>query len=713
MEYTIEKKDYKIIKLFIKESLDNLADVETILLEKNVNKIHEIKMGSSFFGIKDISMLCFQIEGAFSEAIKEGNLLSNELMQVISKALLIMKNSFEFASKKFSYKNCLLSFEDSEEITNYKNKIEEILKKKNVEEVTVSNNLNLEELSTSISEDFKAQFVAETLEYIDKIDNELLLNLEKSREDFGIINEIFRCVHSIKGGAGIVISSLAGDDIILPIVKQISQISHCFESLLSIIRDNKLMVEDDVITLIYGVLDYLKICTSYINDDNYEEVSVNDIVENISEITAKYSKLPAKENIINSNKQEVIKNNFNLNNGFQTIRVSENKIEKMMNTIGELTIVKNTFMHFARTVNVEYNLPILAKEIKTISNSVNKISDDLQDAIMSIRMIEVKTIFNKMPKVVRDIAQINNKKINLAIEGEETEIDKTIVEQVSDPIVHIIRNAADHGIENSEERIKNGKEESGIITLRAYNKNKFVYIEIEDDGKGMNPEDIRQKAIEKGFLKEIEMKNLTKSQILNLVFLPGFSTAEKVSEVSGRGVGMDIVKNNITKLNGTVKIDSEVGKGTKMTIQLPITLSVARGLLIETQGEEYIIPIESIIETVKINFNNIHVFKGKSFTNLRGETIGVEWLSKVLLLEKFSCEKGEDNVNAVVISDSTQKLALIVDKLKSEQEFVVKTLSDYLSYIPGIAGSTLLGSGKVVLILNSADLIKMSSELQK
>lgn len=711
MEYIIEKKDYKVIKLFIKESLDNIADVETILLEKNINKIHELKIASSFFGIKDISMLCFQIERVFSEAIKEGNSLSNELMEVISKALLIMKNSFEFARKKFSYKNCLLSFEDSEEIINYKDKIKEILKKKNIREVVVSNNLNLEEPSTSTSEDFKDQFVVETLEYIDRIDNELLLKLEKSREDFGIINEIFRCIHSIKGGAGIVISYLASDSTILPLVKQISQISHCFESLLSIIRDNKFTVEDDVITLVYGVLDYLKIYISYINDDIYEEVSIKDIIENIDKITINYSKIPTKENIMDLNKQEVIRNNFNLNNGFQTIRVSENKIEKMMNTIGELTIVKNTFMHFSRTVNVEYNLPTLAKEIKTISNSVNKISDDLQDAIMSIRMIEVKTIFNKMPKVVRDIAQINNKRINLVIEGEETEIDKTIVEQISDPIVHIIRNAADHGIENSEERIKNGKEESGTITLRAYNKNNFVYIEIEDDGKGINSENIRQKAIEKGFLKEIE--NLNKSQLLNLVFLPGFSTAKKVSEVSGRGVGMDIVKNNITKLNGTVKIDSEVGKGTKITIQLPITLSVARGLLIESQSEEYIIPIESIIETVKINVNNIHSFKGKCFTNLRGETIGVEWLSKVLLLEESSTERSEDNVNAVVISDSTQKLALIVDKLKSEQEFVVKTLSDFLSYIPGIAGSTLLGSGKVVLILNSADLIKMSSKLQE
>ncbi|NSA87127.1 chemotaxis protein histidine kinase CheA [Clostridium beijerinckii] len=381
----------------------------------------------------------------------------------------------------------------------------------------------------------------------------------------------------------------------------------------------------------------------------------------------------------------------------------------MMNTIAELMVTKNAFMHVAKRLSLEYDIPDLAKEVKEIGASVNRISDELQNSMMSMRMVEVKTVFQKMPRIIRDVSQITNKKVNLIIEGESTEIDKTIIERISDPLVHIIRNAVDHGIEEPETRIKEGKNEIGTIYLRAYNNNKNVYIEVQDDGKGIDSEEIRKKVIDKGFIEPSVLNNMDKKQILNLIFLPGFSTAKKITEVSGRGVGMDIVRSNINKINGIVDIDSEVNKGTKMTIQLPLTLAVSRGLLVKSVEENYIIPIDNIIETVKIPKDNVYEFNNKHFAHLRGEIIGIEWLSKFLLIDRLenNTSKAEE-LNIVTITNGVEKLGLVVDKLLNEQEFVIKALSDSLGEIPGISGSTLLGDGKVVLILNSGDIIKMA-----
>jgi two-component system chemotaxis sensor kinase CheA len=326
---------------------------------------------------------------------------------------------------------------------------------------------------------------------------------------------------------------------------------------------------------------------------------------------------------------------------------------------------------------------------------------------MSIRMVKIKTIFQKMPRVVRDISQNTGKKMELIMEGEDTEIDKTIIEQISDPLVHLIRNAADHGIEAPEERLLKGKTETGRIVLRAYNRNKHVYIEIEDDGKGIDAEKLKEKAVEKGFVTETEAEKMSKSQFINLIFLPGFSTAKQITEVSGRGVGMDVVKSNIEKINGNIAIESTVDKGTKMTIQLPLTLAVSRGLTVEASGETYIFPIEYIVETVKISCNDIRKFNEKHFTCLRGDVIGVEWLSKIFLIGDRDI--GEE-LNAVIISNGVEKYAIIVDKLKSEQEFVVKTLDGHLASIPGISGSTLLGNGQVVLIINPVDIIQLAQK---
>ena len=391
----------------------------------------------------------------------------------------------------------------------------------------------------------------------------------------------------------------------------------------------------------------------------------------------------------------------------QSIRVSQDKLDKMMNMISELLIAKNAFMHLSARLNVEYDLPELSKEVKEIGFSVNRITDELQNAIMSIRMVEIRTVFQKMPRIVRDVAHLTGKKMELAMAGETTEIDKTIVEQISDPLVHLIRNAADHGIEAAEERLRKGKSETGRIELRAYNKDKHVYIEIEDDGKGIDPEALKRKALERGLIAPDQAERMSGSQLVNLIFLPGFSTAGRITEVSGRGVGMDIVKSNIEKLGGAVFIDSEVDRGTKVVIRLPLTLAISRGLIVNVARESYIIPIEYISETVKFGRRDIHRFDGKFFAHHKGSVIGVEWLAKLFQLGDRDLD-GKDEFHAVIISGGGEKFGIIVDKLLSEQEFVIKALHGRLAGIPGISGSTLLGDGQVVLIVNPLDLIRLA-----
>ena len=365
-------------------------------------------------------------------------------------------------------------------------------------------------------------------------------------------------------------------------------------------------------------------------------------------------------------------------------------------------------MHISAKLNLEYDLPEMSKEVKQLGAYVKKISDELQNAIMSIRMVEIKTIFQKMPRVVRDIAQSTGKKMELYMEGENTEIDKTIIEQISDPLVHLIRNAADHGIEDPKERQAKGKPETGRIVLRAYNKNKHVFIEIEDDGRGIDAGEMKEKAIEKGFITGTEAERMSRNQLLNLIFLPGFSTAKQITEISGRGVGMDIVKSNITKINGNVMIESEVDQGTKMIVQLPLSLAVSSGLIVEVSGETYIIPLEYIVETVKINRNSIHQFSGMCFTHFRGDVIRIEWLCRIFHTGVREIEKEE--LNAVILSNGAENFAIVVDRLRNEQEFVVKPLEGHLAAIPGISGSTVLGNGQVVLIVNPVDILQLADQ---
>lgn len=557
----------------------------------------------------------------------------------------------------------------------------------------------------------KEQFLFDMYGHLDRMTHEWLVRLERDANDREALGELLSTVRGMKQNTEAFRSALSPESAHDALLDDLLNVVSPYEQLLVLIRDKKPAFLPDDVSLGRETAGYIQAVLEAMALDHGEAKPYADLLDRIRHAIAVLASL--SESMPESQKTALT---ANPDHPAETapkavlppsIRVSQDKLDKMMNMISELLIAKNAFMHLSTKLNAEYDLPELSREVKEVGVSVNRISDELQNAIMSIRMVEIKTVFQRMPRIVRDVAQLTGKKMELVMAGETTEIDKTIVEQISDPLVHLIRNAADHGIESREERLRKGKSETGRIALRAYNKDKHVYIEVEDDGKGIDPETVKRKALERGFITPEQAERMTRNQLIHLIFLPGFSTAGQITEVSGRGVGMDVVKSNIEKINGTIFIESERDKGTKVVIRLPLTLAISRGLVVDVLQETYIVPIEYISKTVKISRNDIHAVNGKYFAALDGEVIGIEWMSKLFLLGDRNLDRQEE-FHAVIISNGQEKFGLIVDKLRNEQEFVIKTFSGQLAATPGISGSTLLGNGRVVLIVNPLDLIQLA-----
>lgn len=401
----------------------------------------------------------------------------------------------------------------------------------------------------------------------------------------------------------------------------------------------------------------------------------------------------------------------------KTMRVDASRLDRFMNLIGELIIARNTFKHLADSIDGSNNIADLIRDIKQIENNVSRISDNLQDNLMEMRLVQVKTVFQRMPRIVRDIARKTNKKITLQMVGEHTEVDKSIVEEIGDPLVHIIRNSCDHGIEEPDVRESNNKPEQGTIVLKAGHMGSFIAIDIIDDGKGVNPEVVKRIAVKKDVISQEEAEKMTDEQAVNLIFAPGFSTAEQITDISGRGVGMDVVMTNIRNIQGTVEVKSKLGEGTTVRLKLPLTLAVIEALIIGICGKQYAIPLEAIKETVQIDQEEIKTLKEKLALELRGEILGVIPLKELLQITEKTREIDEELVDdeenkkmaIVVLQVNNREIGVSVDKLYNQQEIVVKPLEDYLATIPGLKGSTIMGDGQVVLILEPSELMEIAT----
>ncbi|MCH4601295.1 chemotaxis histidine kinase/response regulator CheAY2 [Helicobacter pylori] len=394
----------------------------------------------------------------------------------------------------------------------------------------------------------------------------------------------------------------------------------------------------------------------------------------------------------------------------QTVRVDVRRLDHLMNLIGELVLGKNRLIRIYSDVEERYDGEKFLEELNQVVSSISAVTTDLQLAVMKTRMQPVGKVFNKFPRMVRDLGRELGKSIELIIEGEETELDKSIVEEIGDPLIHIIRNSCDHGIEPLEERRRLNKPETGKVQLSAYNEGNHIVIKISDDGKGLDPVMLKEKAIEKGVISERDAEGMSDREAFNLIFKPGFSTAKVVSNVSGRGVGMDVVKTNIEKLNGIIEIDSEVGVGTTQKLKIPLTLAIIQALLVGVQEEYYAIPLSSVLETVRISQDEIYTVDGKSVLRLRDEVLSLVRLSDIFKVDAIL--ESNSDVYVVIIGLADQKIGVIVDYLIGQEEVVIKSLGYYLKNTRGIAGATVRGDGKITLIVDVGAMMDMAKSIK-
>ncbi|GHP51176.1 chemotaxis protein A [Helicobacter pylori] len=394
----------------------------------------------------------------------------------------------------------------------------------------------------------------------------------------------------------------------------------------------------------------------------------------------------------------------------QTVRVDVRRLDHLMNLIGELVLGKNRLIRIYGDVEERYDGEKFLEELNQVVSSISAVTTDLQLAVMKTRMQPVGKVFNKFPRMVRDLSRELGKSIELIIEGEETELDKSIVEEIGDPLIHIIRNSCDHGIEPLEERRRLNKPETGKVQLSAYNEGNHIVIKISDDGKGLDPVMLKEKAVEKGVISERDAEGMSDREAFNLIFKPGFSTAKVVSNVSGRGVGMDVVKTNIEKLNGIIEIDSEVGVGTTQKLKIPLTLAIIQALLVGIQEEYYAIPLSSVLETVRISQDEIYTVDGKSVLRLRDEVLSLVRLSDIFKVDAIL--ESNSDVYVVIIGLADQKIGVIVDYLIGQEEVVIKSLGYYLKNTRGIAGATVRGDGKITLIVDVGAMMDMAKSIK-
>ncbi len=388
-----------------------------------------------------------------------------------------------------------------------------------------------------------------------------------------------------------------------------------------------------------------------------------------------------------------------------TIKVPLERLDTLMNLVGELIVSKNSFPEMAREITVRHNLPGVGKRVKDAGDMVGRITDELQNIVMQMRMLPVGSLFSKYKRMVRDLSHKLDKKIVLKISGEETELDKTIIEIMGDPLVHLIRNCADHALEKEDERLKVGKPGEGTIHLRAYNRGHNVIIEVIDDGRGVDPQNIREKAVAKGYLSLEELEELDDAAVQNLIFRPGFSGAKKVGEVSGRGVGLDVVRTNVEKIGGTVSLDSVAEVGTTITVTLPLTLAVSKGLKVKAGPDHYYLPLEYLVETIKISPEMVRGHRNNRMVVVRDDLLPVFSLYALLAQSEHSVSFTENTdrhneLSMVVVNLNGRKVALAVDTFYTEREYVIKPLTGSLAKIPGLTGATITSSGQVILILD-------------
>lgn len=388
-----------------------------------------------------------------------------------------------------------------------------------------------------------------------------------------------------------------------------------------------------------------------------------------------------------------------------TMRVDVRKLDYLVNLVGELVLERNRLAKLSKDVSGgQTTMERLDTALNLSTARLSFITEELQTASLSTRMVPIETVFRRLPRMVRDLAGTLGKKVELVIRGQETEIDKTMVEQISDPLVHLVRNAIDHGIEPEAERLKAGKSNEGTLVIEARPEGDQILVCVSDDGKGIDTDRVVRKAVEKGLVSPERSRTISKREALDLVFLPGMSTAETVSNVSGRGVGMDVVRSNVKKLNGTVELESAPGQGTKIQLRVPLTMAILPVLMVEVADEIYGLPLRSVLETIRVSPRQVHTIEGQEVLCLPDRSIPMVRLAKVFQVPAEL--RDEQSQKAVVLAIGEQRIAVVVDRLVGQESTVIKSMGDFLHDCPNIAGATISGDGRVRLVLDPASLVR-------
>jgi len=391
--------------------------------------------------------------------------------------------------------------------------------------------------------------------------------------------------------------------------------------------------------------------------------------------------------------------------GNKTVRVNVASLDNLLNLVGELVIERIRLSRIGETFVGKYESDELTRDLNDAVLQLSKISDDLQEEIMKARMLPIKHVFNRFPRMMRDLAKETGKDIDFVVQGEETELDRSVVEEIIDPLMHLLRNSVDHGIELPEERVKRGKERRGTVALSAFHAENHIMITVEDDGKGLDYERIKAKAVEKGLIGPDQSKTLGEEDAIELLFMPGFSTAEKVTDISGRGVGLDVVKTNLEKLNGAISVENRPDGGTKFTVKLPLTLAIMQALLIGVAERVYAVPLLAIAEIIMVDPQVIKTVNGREVIVLREKVLPLTQLATVF---DYPAEplRQRKKLYVVVVGTGERRVGLVIDHLIGEEEMVIKSLGSFFGQIDGIAGATILGDGSIALILDIPGLIK-------
>ncbi len=690
-------EDIEELILKLEETEDHNSIVDELF-----RTFHTLKSEAGFLQINNIHVLSHSLENYLSLLKEDGiKLTSGEvdrLFECHDKISQVFKRGKQnlASAREISVETLIATINSSVESLKNKKKEEaipnyDVLDKRQIEDI-----------------DIYHDFVTESLEHLENIESKIL-KLEQDPHNEEILNEIFRPLHTIKG-----ISAYLNLEII-------NKLAHQSESYLDKLRKGEFKVKSTCIDLILKIKDVLMNLIHLVKAQLNDAPISQELVPNLNEIYGNLDRCAKNQNLSEEENSEkpvletpaegnlVSEKNVNEHEAKaividDTVKISAKKLDNLLNLVGELVISHNQ-------ISQNQNLKKLVDPTlqKTITHSSNIIRD-VQQISMGLRMVPIKQTFHKMKRLVRDLSQKSDKQVELHISGAETELDRSTIEYLNDPLIHLIRNAMDHGIESAEERVQLGKTEAARINLKAYHSSGNIVIEINDNGRGIDEQKILESGIKKGLVRKDE--NLSESEVLKLIFEPGFSTAQKVTEISGRGVGMDVVKKNVDKLSGNIQISTEKGEGSTFILKFPLTMAIMDGMVIEISGEQYILPVLSIKESVRPNHNDINGFMDRGeMIKIRENLFPLVRLQQVLEIE--GTEKNVEESIIMVVDNGGKSFGLQVDKILGQQQIVIKNINPYFGSMRGISGYTILGNGMVGLILDTKDLLELHKEQMK